>query len=275
MKIDEAEAQYLTGGAVAPSGPILTSNSRYLSNPRFRDVFAQEGLRRYGGGLPDAFMIPEINRAIAEETDLDQLRELIAAERERLPEFANWLDTRFISDWSATDFSACAEGTVGALIRDFVENSGMDIDFMFKDMPDGDYEYLLKRRVQNHDIEHMMTGFDTSPVGEIALVAANAVAVADYFSPELAQVLSLQPLFLASTSLMRSACHYPATTPAYLEGFAMAHKLGTKQKKPIFMIKWEDYISEPVDKVREQLGMTDGPSSTSGYWDWTSELARD
>ena len=272
MEILGADADYLNGGSEPAASSVLLSTSRFLNNPRFRDVYAQMGLKRDGHDLPPAFLIPEINRAIGEETDLAQLQELLAEERERLPEFAAWLDARHVSNWSETDLSGCAEGTVGARVRRFIAESGFEIDFMFRDAPKSDFEFLLKRRVQNHDIEHLITGLDTSQVGEIALIVANTVAVFNYFRPEFANMLSFQPMFLASTSLMRMACHYPRAVPAMLEGFAIGHALGNRQTRPLFMIRWEDWIDRPCDEAREALGFEDGPGEA--HWQWVDGVAR-
>lgn len=272
MEINETEAAYLQGHAAPIAGSILTSTSRFLNNPRFRDVYAQMGLKRDGTDLPGAYLIPEINRAVAEEMDMADVMARLDAEKARLPEFAEWLDARFLSDWNARDLSACREGTLGAAIRDFIDKSGMDIDFMFRGLPADDFHYLLKRRVQNHDIEHIVTGLDTSPVGEIALIVANAVACFQYFEPEFAGDLSFQPMFLASTSLMRFNCHYPAVVPAMLEGFALGHAVGSKQRQPFFMIRWEDWIDVSIAEIRQHFGFEDGPPP--GHWDWVHEAAR-
>ncbi|WP_336951165.1 Coq4 family protein [Sphingobium aromaticivastans] len=274
MEIKGEEAAYLMGANEPAKSSVLISNSRYLNNPRMRDIYAQMGLKRDSGDLPGAYLIPELNRAIAEEMDMPRLYELLAEEKARLPEFAQWLDAGFVSDWNACDLSGCAEGTVGATIRRFVEQSGMDIDFMFKDMPKDDFGYLLKRRVQNHDIEHMVTGLDPTPVGEIALIVANVVAISNYFIPEFAQMLSFQPLFLASTSLMRMNCHYPKAVPALLEGFALGYTLGMKQTKPLFMLRWEDHIHTAVSDVRRTLGFEDGPEPGAEHWNWTWDAAK-
>lgn len=272
MEIKGGDAAYLMGDAEPAQSSVLTSNSRYLNNPRMRDIFAQMGLKRNGTDLPDAYLVPEINRAIGEETDIGEIHALIAAERERLPDFAAWLDARFVSAWTEESVASCAAGTVGAEIRTFLSQSGMEIDFMFRGEPADDYAYLIKRRVQNHDIEHMVTGFDPSPVGEIALIVANAVAIHNYFSPALAHQFNLQTMFLASTSLMRMACHYPAVVPAMLEGFARGEALGRKQMRPLFMIRWEDWIDTPMPEARAALGFEDG--APPGHWHWTHEAAK-
>jgi ubiquinone biosynthesis protein Coq4 len=272
MEIKGNDAAYLMGKAEPARSSVLTSTSSFLNNPRMRDIYAQMGLKRNGGDVPDAYLVPEVNRAIAEETDVDALRELIAAERARLPEFASWLDARFVSDWTAERVAHCAEGTVGAQIRSFIANSGMEIDFMFRGAPADDLEYMTKRRVQNHDIEHMVTGLDASPVGEIGLIVANCTAIHRYFKPELAGALTFQTMFLASTSLMRMACHYPRVVPAMLEAIARGEALGRKQHTPLFMICWEEWIDVPVSEARARLGFEDGPEP--GYWSWTFDAAK-
>jgi len=271
MKIEGKEADYLKGANEPLAGSILISNSRYLNNPRFRDIYAQMGLKRNGHDLPAAYLVPEINNAIAEELDYERLMTLLAEEKAKNAEFAEWLDTRFLSDWNAMDLSGCKDGTVGAAIRGFIQESGMDIDFMFRGEPKNDFEYLNKRRVQNHDIEHIVTGLDPSPVGEESLIVANTVACFNYFSPKLAGMLTFQPMFLSSTSLMRMNCHYPQVVPAMLEGTARGYALGMKQKKPLFMIRWEDWIDVSIADVRKEFGFEDGPEP--GHWTWTFEAA--
>ncbi len=69
-----------------------------LNNPRVRDVYAQMGLKRNGTDLPDAYLVPEVNRALAEEMDMARLYTLLAEERAKKPEFAEWLDARFVAE---------------------------------------------------------------------------------------------------------------------------------------------------------------------------------
>ena len=189
-RISEAEADYLRGGNEPLRSSILTSNSDYLNNPRFRDVYAQMGLKKDGHDLPGAYLIPDINRAFAEVTDGPRLFALLEEERARLPEFAEWLDARYTSSFTAESLQGYAPGTLGARMHDFIASSGMSIDFMFLGEAENDYDYLNKRRIQNHDIEHMVTGLDPSPVGETALIVAHTIMVSNYFSAEFASELN-------------------------------------------------------------------------------------
>jgi len=260
------EAAYLMGAAEPVTSSVLISNSKYLNSPLFRDVYAQMGLKRDGRDLPDAYLIPTLSRAMGEVVDPVRTMELLAAEKARLPEFAAWLDERFVSDFTAEQTAHCAPGTLGARIHAFIAESGYQIDFLFKDAPRNDYEFLLKRRAQNHDIEHMVTGLCPSQVGEIALIVANTVANANYFSTDFAHELNLYGTVLMSTSLSRAGLHYPKALPSLLEGFARGQALGAKQKKPLFMIRWEDHLDRQIDDIRAEFGFEDGPEP--GYWDW-------
>lgn len=272
LKLADKEAQYLKGGREPIAGSILISTSKYLNNPLFRDLFAQMGLKRDGHDLPGAYLVPEINRAFAEVTDTEALFGGLADARKRLPEFAAWLDARFVSNLKPEDVKDCAPGTLGERVYRFMRESGMDIDFMFLGEPRNDYEYLNKRRIQVHDIEHMVTGLDPSPVGEMALIVANTVANINYFGAEFAAELNRHGAFLVSTGLMRVSCHYASVVPAYLEGIVRGHALGSKQKRPLFMMKWEDYFDWKIEDIREEFNFHDGPPE--GYWDWTFEAAK-
>lgn len=263
------EAAYLMGSAEPVTSSVLISNSKYLNNPYFRDIYAQFGLKRDGHDLPEAYLIPQLTKAMGEVVDHGRTLTLLAEERERLPEFAAWLDERFVSNFTAEQTAHYARGTLGARIHDFIAKSGLAIDFLFKDAPTSDFEYLLKRRGQNHDIEHMVTGLCPSQVGEVGLIAANTISVANYFSEELAQDLNLYGTILMSTSISRCGLHYPKAMPALLEAISRGYMLGMKQKKPLFMVRWEEYLDWPIDDIRAEFHFEDGPAP--GHWDWVNQ----
>jgi len=267
--MDAAEARYLKGDREPATSSVLISSSKYLNNPLFRDVYAQMGLKRDGHDLPAAYLIPELNDAFNELTDFSRVFELLAEEKARLPEFAAFIEAGFISTLTAESLAHHAPGTLGAQVREFIVRTGFDVDFMFKGQPANDFIYLNKREVQGHDIAHMVTGLDPSPVGEIALAACNMVSNSAYFAPEFSIERNKHAAFITSTSLMRAALHYPRTLPAFLEGIAIGQRMGAKLKRPLVMVKWEDYFDLPIHEVRETLGITDAPPD--GHWEWTYE----
>ena len=59
------------------------------------------------------------------------------------------------------------------------------MQFMMKGMPvKTDLDYIKKRRVSHHDIEHMVTGFGPNELGEQALSTMNVTSAAAAFTPQ-------------------------------------------------------------------------------------------
>lgn len=265
------DGQYLKGGGKPALSSILISTSPYLNNPRFRDVYAQMGLKRDDPDLPSAYLIPEVQRAFDEMEEPGLLENLISEARRDCPDFSQWLDRRHVSRFNAQELSDHKAGTLGAEIRKFMTESGMEIDFMFRAPAETDVDYLNKRRVQVHDIEHIVTGFDPSPVGEIALIIANITANERYFGSLTAAELNRFGTFLVSTNLMRAGLHYPPLVDAYFEGIALGRVLGRRQQRPMFMIYWEEFLDWPVSEIRTHFGFNEAPPP--GYWAWTCNSA--
>ena len=253
--------KYFKGDRPPPAASVLTSTSKFLNSPLYRDIFSQFGLRLVGTDVPNTYLIPDMVRATEEMTDVARV---LAAEKQAKPEFAAWLDKRHLSRWRAEELKEHGPGTLGRRIHDFLTQTGMEMDFMSHAVPQSDYEYFKRRRIQDHDIEHMVTGLNTSPVGEIALIAFNNIAALNYFSPQFWQEISPGFLFLLTTSLMRASLHYPKTVVPYFEGMAIAHKMAMRQKQPFFFTEWEPYLDWTIADIREELHLTDAPPD--GAW---------
>jgi ubiquinone biosynthesis protein Coq4 len=272
--MNKDESDYLKGGAqpLATASSILISSSKYLNSAAMRNVVAQEMLRKVGTDLPPAYFIPEMNAAFNEVTDYPYILQLLAAERARLPEFAAWLDARFLSDFTPAAVAEFRPGTLGELVHGFVVESGFDIDFMFKGAPADDYQYWLKRFVQSHDIQHMVTGFDVTPIGEYALIMLNTVNYCDYFCPELAAELTRHTTLQVTCGMMRANLHYPRTLPLLLEALALGRAMARDLRRPLFYVKWEDYWDNSVAEIREDLNIRGAPAPDA--WAWAYEEMR-
>ncbi len=269
VEVSQADYEYFNGSIVqhATESSVLISSSKYLNNAPLRALIAQEMLRRNGPDMPNTAFIPEVAQILHNLEDMPAIFRLFEEEKARLPEFRDWLDRRVLSDFKVEDVKHCKPGTLGHVIHDFLANSGYQMDYFFQGMKvDSDYTFYLKERTFTHDIEHMVTGLCPSQVGEIALIAVNTMANANYFSTEFAHELNLYGVVLMSTSLSRSGLHYPRTLPALLEGLSRGYALGAKQKKPLFMIRWEDHLDRQLSDIRAEFGFEDGPAP--GYWDW-------
>src|SRR5882757_9567260 len=203
LTLDDAESRYMQGEKEPVTSSVLISNSKYLNNPYYRDAFAQSTLRRVGNDLPFTYMIPAMVKAITEVSDH--------------AEFAAWVDARRYTTYRAEDLRSCVDGTLGASIRVFLEQSGMDMEFMKPKEITSDLQYTVQRRAAVHDIEHIVTGFGPNPAGEEALALMNIVATARYLTPALAQYFSHANCFTSISGYSRVTHHYHGVLPTFMD----------------------------------------------------------
>jgi ubiquinone biosynthesis protein Coq4 len=271
MKPSQNEMDYLRGGKkpLSTDSSVLISSSKYLNSSAMRFVAAQEMLRKYGTDLPPAYSQPDIISAFGELKDQDYILRLFEAERQNKPEFAQWMEDRFISKFVPAELEQFGPGTLGRMVYEFVTISGFDIDFMFRDAPNNDYQYWLKRFIQSHDIQHMVTGLDVTPIGEYALGNLNTTNYYDYFSPELAAELCRETTFSLSCALMRANMHYQKTAPLLFDALIVGREMAKGLKRPLFFVRWEDYFGYTIEEIREALNIVGAPAS--GAWAWAYE----
>jgi ubiquinone biosynthesis protein COQ4 len=174
--LDKSESGYMQGSKEPVTSSVLISNSKYLNNPYYRDAFTQMALRKHGHDLPETYMVPAMIKAITEVKDIGEFFQLLIAEKEKNPEFGTWLDARRITSYAPEMLKEHGPGTLGAAIYDFLAQGDMSMEFMLQGVPSNDLEYLIKRRVMNHDIEHLVTGFGPNQLGEEALAICNVTA---------------------------------------------------------------------------------------------------
>lgn len=106
-----------------------------------------------------------------------------------------------------------------------------------------DISYILFRMRQTHDIWHIVTGFDTSQMGELGIQS---------FS--LAQTHLPMPVILLAGGLFRTIFQSPELLGTLLERVTFGYKMGS-QVKPLFAQKWEENWEKPLSEWREELGI--------------------
>ena len=274
--VSEADYQYYNGAIrkIATESSVLVSSSKYLNHAGLRTLIAQEMLRRNGPDLPNTAYIPEVAQILHDLEDLPRILQLFEEEKRRLPEFRAWLDGRKLSNFKAEEVSHCKPGTLGAVIHDFLTNSGYSIDHFFQGLEvNSDYTFYLKVRAHTHDIEHMITGFETNHAGEIALLTANMYAFYNYFQPELAAFFNRVSAYLRAKTYMKSGLFYPEAFKVQLEAEAIGMRQGSNWKIPLMLVPYRDMIDRPVQEIREEYGITDVPPP--GVWNYTTALSED
>ncbi|SNS11278.1 Ubiquinone biosynthesis protein Coq4 [Sphingomonas laterariae] len=275
-QVSQADHDYYNGGMrkFTTESSVLISSSSYLNHAGLRALIAQEMLRRNGADLPNTAFIPQVAQILHEMEDMPTIIRLFEEEKARLPEFKRWLDRRVTSDFTVDEVKGFAPGTLGSVIYDFLANSGYNIDHFFQGMKiDSDYTFYLKERVFTHDIEHMITGFETNFCGEVALLSANARALYRYFRPELASFINRVGTYLKAKTTMKMGLYYPQVMPEMLEAEDIGSAQGKNWKVPLMIVCWRDHLDWQVTDIREEYGITGAPPA--GYWEWTTAASQD
>jgi ubiquinone biosynthesis protein Coq4 len=108
---------------------------------------------------------------------------------------------------------------------------------------ESDAKYVELRLSQTHDLWHVVTGFDTSAIGEIGLQAVH-----------LAQFPYPLATMLVANSLISSTLLAPEELPKLLEAIALGWQMG-KTAKSLFAQKWEDAWAKPLIQWQAELNI--------------------
>lgn len=275
-KVSDADFAYYNGAGprITTASSTLISSSPYLNHAELRALIAQEMLRRNGPDLPNTAYIPNVVKILMELEDWPRIFQLFEEEKARLPAFKAWLDGRKVSLFTNEELAGAEPGTLRAVIHDFVVNSGYNMDHFYQGMEiKTDFDFYMKERTHTHDIEHMITGFETDHAGEIALLAANARALYRYFVPELAAFFNRVSAYLKAKTTMKSGLFYPEAFKVELDAEDIGAAQGRAWKHPLFLIPYRDYLDWQVTDIREEYGIAGAPPS--GHWKWTTAVSED
>ncbi len=106
-----------------------------------------------------------------------------------------------------------------------------------------DVSYINARIGQTHDIWHIITGFDTSELGEIGLQAFY-----------LAQFPDPLATMLIANSLIAVTLFIPEELPELIKAIAKGWEMGSKAKA-LFAQKWEENWEKPLTEWQTELNI--------------------
>jgi ubiquinone biosynthesis protein COQ4 len=161
------------------------------------------------------------------------------------------LEDRYLAPIPDMDaLRAMGHGTLGRAFATHIEENGLDVNklresaFIEAHARDGeDHGYLAERGFQLHDLFHVLTGYDTGPLGEVGVVSFTA-----------AQTMSPYPTFVMTTRPLQMALYEPDLLPFVMDAVAEGWRRG-RQADLLIGVRWEDHWSEPLDELRERHGL--------------------
>ena len=103
--------------------------------------------------------------------------------------------------------------------------------------------YLAERGFQLHDVFHVLTGFDTTPLGEVRVVS---FTVAQTPAPYPAMIIATRPL--------QMVLYKPELLPVVMDAITEGWALG-RRARSLMAVHWEEYWESPLAELREEFGL--------------------
>ena len=144
-------------------------------------------------------------------------------------------------------------GTLGRAFATHIDDNGLDVNklresaFIEAHARDGeDQGFLAERGFQLHDLFHVLTGYDSSALGEVGVVSFTA-----------AQTMSPYPTFIMTTRPLQMALYEPDLLPFVMDTVAEGWMRG-RRADMLIGIRWEDHWAESLEELRVRHGLVDG-----------------
>ena len=106
-----------------------------------------------------------------------------------------------------------------------------------------DVGYLAERGFQLHDLFHVLTGYDTTPLGEVRVVSFTV-----------AQAPASYPAMIIASRPLQMVLYRPELLPALMDAITEGWALG-RRAKPLMGVHWEEYWERPVAELREEYDL--------------------
>ena len=177
-----------------------------------------------------------------------------------IPEVQAFLDRRHIADPVSLDRLAnCRPGTLGRGYHDFVVENKLEKNLAtnyaafnaelrdsgkLERLPE-DMSYMMVRGFQIHDILHVLTGYDSSPYGELALAAFY-----------LAQLRFPYHAMRMAVTFGHAAFVNPGITVQAMDAICDGWARGRASDNLNFE-HWEEAFGTPLDELRQRFNISE------------------
>ena len=168
------------------------------------------------------------------------------------------LDEAFISEpLSLERLAECAPGTLGHGYRQFVvdnnleENLGRNYRLFNEELHDSgklerlpeELSYMMVRGFQIHDFQHVLTGYDSTPYGELAL-AAFYLAQLRFPYHAMRMAVTTAHMAMLNPGIITQAMD------AIVDGWSYGRAV-----KNLNFVRWEDHLDTPLEELRQRMGL--------------------
>jgi ubiquinone biosynthesis protein COQ4 len=170
--------------------------------------------------------------------------DLAAQHLKRDPACAELINTRYIPPVHDLDrLLTYPEHSLGYIYAKAMKTSGLTPNLHLGMTAESDAYYVELRLSQTHDIWHILTGFDTSKIGEIGLQA--------FHLPQFPYPLATMVI---ANSLIASTLFDPTQLPSLLGAIGQGWRMG-ETAQALFAQKWEEAWDKPLTQWQAELNL--------------------
>jgi ubiquinone biosynthesis protein COQ4 len=155
-----------------------------------------------------------------------------------------WQERYCPEHYDVSELMALSPATLGGAYARHMTRRGLRPDFYDDVDARHKLHYLRLRLRQTHDVWHVLTGFDTDPVGELGLQGF-------YFG----QVTNGQSALILAGGIFK--CLFTGRygdLERYVDVFCEGYHNG-RAAHPLLNVQWEQLWSEPLDDLRQRYGI--------------------
>jgi ubiquinone biosynthesis protein Coq4 len=138
---------------------------------------------------------------------------------------------------------ALPTGTLGREYALMMDRNGLDPASIPTLPDDVEGKYVRAHLYETHDLWHVATGFGTDVAGELGLQA--------FYQAQLPGKL---PAAILAAGFVNTLVYSFAQRDVRLREIARGWLLG-RRSRPLFGVRWDDYLALPLDEVRARLGL--------------------
>lgn len=142
------------------------------------------------------------------------------------------------------------DGTLGRAFEVYMSEAGLDPNrlresaFIEAHKARGeDVGYLAERGFQLHDMFHVLTGYDTTPLGEVRVVSFTV-----------AQIPAPYPALIIASRPLQAALYKPQLLPVIMDAITEGWQRG-RSAKPLLAVRWEEYWDRPLEELRQEYDL--------------------
>jgi len=212
-----------------------------LDDPTFVQAFLSIAAKPNDPELAWYFKLEEIIKGFEDKQTPEYLEQL-----QNCPGMSEMIEQRYVGEeYKLEDLKRdCAPGTLGAVYYQHMSDNGIVPYEYGAYQSQDDLSYVKLRKMQTHDIWHVVAGYNTNLLGELALQGFYQGQ-----GPTAYQTLLMNALILHFATI--DLKNLDLALEALFEGWQRG-----RNASPLWAIRWEEMWHRPLAEIQAELNLS-------------------